>query len=319
MFLAWASSADSLLADARKHLVKNLGDGGPGSLREELATAQGGDTISFAVHGTIVLTNGQLLLTKDLTIAGPGATKLAISGSGQSRVLQILPGAAVSLFALTICDGHAADGTAGISNSPVGGNGNCGGGIYNAGVLRMEQCIVSNCVAGNGGPGFTTRAFSSPDATNWIGGAGGRGGAIYNAGTLLLTACALTSNSAGAGADGGGAGQYGAAGNSGGGGGAIYNAGTMRLTACAFERNAAGHGGTGYSLIYGQFDGGQPGGSGGNGGAVCDAGQTTTSMVDCQFSFNASGAGGIGSTPTSPFSQPARGGTKSTNRGRGAI
>jgi hypothetical protein len=33
-------------------VVTNLDDGGPGSLRDEIATAQPGDTISFSVQGT---------------------------------------------------------------------------------------------------------------------------------------------------------------------------------------------------------------------------------------------------------------------------
>src|SRR5690348_2922775 len=67
-------------------VVTNLDDGGPGSLRDEIAAAQANDTISFAVRGTIVLTNGELLLNKNLKIAGPGATNLTISAAGQSRV-----------------------------------------------------------------------------------------------------------------------------------------------------------------------------------------------------------------------------------------
>lgn len=304
--------------------VSNLNDNGVGSLREAIAAAQAADTISFAVRGTIVLTNGELVVRNNLRIAGPGATNLAVSVRGQGRVLEILPHATVSVFGLTICDGHAPDGAAGTSNSPAGGEGSDGGGIYNLGFLTIAQCIVSNCAAGRGGDGSHTTSFnssttlsSSPDATNWVGGVGGRGGGIYNAGKLSLTDSKLISNSSGAGGDGGGA-KYGAAGSSGGGGGAIYNAGRMTLTDCAFEHNAAGNGGNGYSLIYGVFDGGEAGGAGGNGGAICDTGKGTTSISDCQFSFNASGGGGMGST-ISYYSQPALGGLGGAGGGGGAV
>ena len=95
-----------------------------------------GDTISFDVRGTIILTNGELLVTKNLRIVGPGATNLGISAANQSRVLKIISPVKVRLSGLTIRDGRAPDGTAGTSNSPAGGNGMDGGGIYNAGSLN---------------------------------------------------------------------------------------------------------------------------------------------------------------------------------------
>src|SRR5205807_2188211 len=104
-----------------------------------------------------------------------------------------------------------------------------------------------------------------------------------------------------------------------GGGGAIYNAGRMMLISCALEHNTAGSGGAGYNYFstFGSFHGGEPGGAGGDGGAICDAGQTTT-LFDCQFRFNASGAGGMG-TAEMPFSQPALGGSGGAGGGGGAI
>ena len=58
------------------------------SLRAAIANVCPGGTISFdpALNGqTIVLTNGELVLNKHLTILGPGATNLAISGNASSR------------------------------------------------------------------------------------------------------------------------------------------------------------------------------------------------------------------------------------------
>src|SRR5262245_56486754 len=61
------------------------------SLREavlEANSAAGADTIDFApeVAGTIALTGGQLSISDDVAINGPGAAWLAISGSATSRV-----------------------------------------------------------------------------------------------------------------------------------------------------------------------------------------------------------------------------------------
>src|SRR5689334_12054116 len=55
------------------------------SLREAVATAQPGDTIRFSVTGTInLLANvsvGHIVINKNLTIEGPGASQLTISAA----------------------------------------------------------------------------------------------------------------------------------------------------------------------------------------------------------------------------------------------
>lgn len=68
------------------HYVTNTDDSGPGSLRQALADANDGDTINFAVAGTIGLTSGELLVDKSITISGPGAENLAVNGNAKSRV-----------------------------------------------------------------------------------------------------------------------------------------------------------------------------------------------------------------------------------------
>jgi hypothetical protein len=50
--------------------VTNLNDSGPGSLRQALADASDGDTINFAVTGTISLMSGELVIDKSITITG---------------------------------------------------------------------------------------------------------------------------------------------------------------------------------------------------------------------------------------------------------
>jgi hypothetical protein len=54
--------------------VTNTDDSGPGSLRQAISDAQLGDSIDFALTtpATITLTSGELVITKPLTIAGPG-------------------------------------------------------------------------------------------------------------------------------------------------------------------------------------------------------------------------------------------------------
>src|SRR5947209_631340 len=59
--------------------VSNALDHGTGSLRADIAAAHSGDTINFApgLSGqTITLTGGEMLINKNLTIAGPGVGNL---------------------------------------------------------------------------------------------------------------------------------------------------------------------------------------------------------------------------------------------------
>src|SRR5262249_6938600 len=115
--------------------VGNLNDSGAGSLRQAILDANGNaraDVIRFAPaarDGTIALTSGQLRITDDLQIDGPGADRLAVSGNDASRVFQINSGVAVSIDSLTVTHGRA-----------VGQ----GGGIWNAGTLTVSHSILSN-------------------------------------------------------------------------------------------------------------------------------------------------------------------------------
>src|SRR5437870_998206 len=66
--------------------VTTLTEGVAGSLRDAITQANthgGADTITFqpGLTGTIALTSGELDITDDLTITGPGADKLTVSGN----------------------------------------------------------------------------------------------------------------------------------------------------------------------------------------------------------------------------------------------
>src|SRR5690349_11686236 len=85
--------------------VTTLADAGPGSLRAALAAATahpGADTVRFAggLHGTISL-GSEIGITDDVTVDGPGANKLTVSGNDASRVFNIRSGTA-TISGLTV-------------------------------------------------------------------------------------------------------------------------------------------------------------------------------------------------------------------------
>jgi hypothetical protein len=300
--VAWNSQGLAYGADqefAVRATVWNTNDGGGGSLRQAILDAMPGDTLNLAVVGAITLTNGALVITNNLTIIGPGATNLALSGNTNSRVFEIASSATVSISGLTIRDGYAGAWSPGyqwdgggiynagalavtacviVSNSAgnayANGNGlqgGCGGGIYNAGTLVLDACTLVGNTAGTGGSGYQ------------LGGTGGQGGAICNAGTLTLSACALATNSAGLGGLGVGDGES-SFGGMGGSGGAIYNTNTLSLNSTTFSGNSAGNGGAAQPASL------RHGGPGGNGGAVCSMSTLAAAATNCAFIANRAGA-----------------------------
>src|SRR5262245_47526493 len=104
-------TATLLAKPGRAGTVTTTADSGPGSLRNAIATAAAGDTIDFAVTGTITLTNGELLIGKDLTISGPGAGNLTIrrsttAGTPDFRIFHLQSGIG-TISGLTVSNGRA--------------------------------------------------------------------------------------------------------------------------------------------------------------------------------------------------------------------
>src|SRR5947209_14146927 len=94
-------------------VTSSLDDGSAGTLRDAVTQANstpGADAIAFApgLNGVITLTGGELDIGDDLTIVGPGAAQLAVSGNHASRVFEINSGVTASLSGLTIENGIGA-------------------------------------------------------------------------------------------------------------------------------------------------------------------------------------------------------------------
>ncbi len=260
--------AGASIARATTLTVTTLNDSGPGSLRQTIADAASGDTITFSVKGTITLTSGALIINRDLIIEGPGPNKLEISGNHASRVF-VIPNGNVTLAGVTIRDGLA-DGSSPIYAST-------GGGILNFARLTLSYVVVSdNQALGNAGQSFWDLLFGF-----------GQGGGVANFGTLAATDSAFTGNLA-RGGD-GSSGDF-APGDAG--GGALVSWGDMHVLGSQFTDNAC-QGGSGSS---GNFAGCVFGGAIGNFGSL--------SIATSTFSRNQAIAGNanIGSNSGFAFS-----------------
>ena len=172
---------------------QSAGDGAGLSLREALglANADGGtaDDIEFAsgLAGPIMLTNGELTISSDVTIDGDmngdNAADITVNAAGNSRVFSFAAGTA-TLDALTITGGSARGGAppdmaAGSSNvgsdltivnSTITDNiaAIFGGGIMNTGA-NANLTLVNTTLSGNqslgvGGGGLTNNTVDrNPD------------------------------------------------------------------------------------------------------------------------------------------------------------
>jgi hypothetical protein len=123
------------------------------------------------VTGQITLGLGELVINKDLTIAGPGISQLTVSGNNSSRIFVVTgSGITVSISGMTINNGFGQDTlgpgvSASSSGSPIS--------------LSLDHVVVSNCT----------------NATN-VGYPHG-GGVGIDGGTLTITNSTISGNSAG--------------------------------------------------------------------------------------------------------------------------
>lgn len=279
----WLSVPQS--GSAATNVVSNLADDlSAGTLRATIANSLAGDTIVFGsnLSGTISLIRGQLLLNKNLTIRGPGAKVVTISGNNTTRVLSIT-NATVALSGLTIANGRVV-GTNGASGSA--GEAELAAGLLNwhglAGfVVTVTDCafVTNTAIGGNGG------------GSSFVGGqAGGYGygGAVFNNSVLRMQNCCFIGNLV-VGGNGGYGPMSGGKGGSGLGAG-IWNLGTLALTNCTFAINTA-RGGDGGGAANGiSFPG-----NGGNaeGVGLYNGGQAT--VISCTVVSNTAAGGAAGS------------------------
>jgi transcriptional regulator with XRE-family HTH domain len=202
--------------------VTTLVDGVPGSLRWAIENAPAGSIISFTpdLHGTLLLTRGDLELTKNLRILGSSAGLLAVSSGSQGYIVRVIQDASVSITGLAFKDSIITrndlsfitnDGTLSLNNDDISGNKvirtdtnvspTVGGGISNSGTLVLTNSTVSdNLTLGGGGGGianFEAGTLTLTDSTVSGNAAPfGSGGGILNYGDLTLTNSTVSGNTA---------------------------------------------------------------------------------------------------------------------------
>jgi hypothetical protein len=222
-----ATHKDGLATCSPSVVVTTNADNGSGSLRQAIAEACSGGTITFDMNqvvSPITLLSGPLVANQALTISGPGASQLTVSANDQTAVFQATvasPGV-VTLSGLSLTHGSSSAGGAGISHS---GNGTLnitasvvsdnrtemsGGGVSNNGpgiinvndsTLNQNFCLAGGCGVFNSSTG-TVNVTNSTLSNNGAFSFGSSGGGILNSSTGIVnvTNSTLSNNNANSGA-----------------------------------------------------------------------------------------------------------------------
>ncbi|KAE9646508.1 DUF4347 domain-containing protein [Pseudomonas sp. PB103] len=293
---------------------------GVGSLRAALASAQNGDIVTFSSGMTVQLTS-ELLINKNITVDGDlnndGVADVTLDGQYKTRVVEVTSGSTVTLDGLVITKGLVA-GNGGNGGSAAAGA--MGGGIFNAGILTLNNVTVTaNAASGGGGGGGVTGGYvgggggggagiggqtgghggtSGPGTGTYAGGAGSANAGGYGGGYSPTDMGGRGGTSTGG--VGGNGGSAGAGYSHGGNGGSASN-GTLSI--------GGGGGGSGWDKV---------GGVGGNAaGGIYNAASGTLKVIGTSVISNNIAAGGGGGGGGGVGSNGADGGAG--GRGVGAI
>lgn len=122
------------------HLVTSTADAGPGSLRSALLGAEDGTVITFdpSILGDTIRLQQELQICAEVTILGPGADLLAISGEDVTRILRVMPGSNVEISGLRLVRGNTSEGQD-------------GGALLSQGYTRLSHCVLTNNYAADDG------------------------------------------------------------------------------------------------------------------------------------------------------------------------
>lgn len=249
LLIAVIAAASANDVSAATFIVSNTNNSGSGSLRQAVLdsnAAAGSDTIvfdaSFNAPQTITLAsviNINPAAGDSLTIDGPGANLLTLSGNGAAAIFSVSADdtASISDMTLTLAVGGAISSSGNLSvsdmifSSNTDGNGGAisheGASLSVANSIFTGNTATSNSATGLGGGAIysfaagtiVTISGSTFNGNQEIGGSGG-GGAIRNrAGSMTITNSTFSNNTAAAG------------------GGAVQNSSVMSISGSSFNGN----------------------------------------------------------------------------------
>jgi len=297
------------------NVVKNGSDNGNDSLRDVLAGAASGATITFAEDVTnITLSSAISFGQSDITIDGGGRVTITKSTAANFRLLTSnAASGTLTLKGLTFENGRTTENGGGVlAKSDVklegcvfkNNIGYDGGGLYASANADLTGCkFFGNTAVYNGG-GLYADGTADIKNCEFDRNAAVHGGGAYVNGKADLAGCTLNANSA---PNGGGvyanhdADMTGCrfTNNTADDGGAAYVRSNADLTDCMFIDNKAERNGNGGGLYAGTavlkgcvLDGNTAAGSNGNGGGVYSAGDAV--MNDCMITGNTAGNKGAG-------------------------
>ncbi|HYE31855.1 MAG TPA: right-handed parallel beta-helix repeat-containing protein, partial [Methylomirabilota bacterium] len=184
--------------------VQNTNDSGPGSLRQAVLDAPAGDTITFAPElsgQAIKLTSGSIVIDKNLTFVGPGASKLKIQRDSELsfRLFFVVNSSQISFSGLTFANGSETLGgsavrtTAGsrleVRGCVFSDNFNWyAGAILSNGELLVDGCsFVNNRVRNEGGAIFAVGGVVRN--STFYANEGRSGAAIFSTGSMAVDHC----------------------------------------------------------------------------------------------------------------------------------
>lgn len=248
--------------------VLNNDDSGAGSLRDAIASAQAGDTIDLTGRSGSITLASELVIDKNLTVAGPGAQELKISGNEATRVFRIASGATATIADVTVT---------------AGGGVSAGGGILNAGSLTLNRInLIGNAASregggiSNNGPSLVMTDCTVKDNDVVASGTYAQGGGLYSyvgaGSTLLVTGCTFSGNSISATGD-----EYHFI-HSQGGGARVGGTTAATFTNCTFSGNTV------HATMTGSMGMGDARASGGGFSA---SNQGPTTLLNCTITNNA--------------------------------
>jgi hypothetical protein len=181
------------------------------SLRGANSIVNDGDTITFSslfdTAQTITLGGTQIDIVDSVTIAGPGAKLLTISGNGASRIFTTAVGKTVSMGGLTLSGGFSTSSGGAIQNEAaltitacaISGNTalSFGGGIRN---MSGSLTLINSTISGNSAVSAISPTAGGIDSSVLLSItnstiSGNAGGGVYADGNTTIVNSTITNNS----------------------------------------------------------------------------------------------------------------------------